>query len=603
MVKINNQEEFNTKYGKEIKEIEIKRNRNFKGELVIENYSELWKLSLREVKNIDKVTLKNLPQLQECTIWTCNTKELIIDNCPQIKTLNVRRNLLTSLEFLKDLGNLEELDIDGNNELIKMLEPYRKIIQKSNADVQTLEKEKQDLQQKYESLKNFLKEVLISLSKDNQEELVNELNSGIEAGEKKVPLTYSTEIRTTELTSKLKLSVEEMQELKGELKTKLDESEVKIQELEKQLAEAKSRAEERQKKVEELDNLSIQVPICEKITDFLKAKSLFLNARWETIEELQKCYNRWDRLGRKNAIFSEVGNTISNVGGSITGVVTFGIPKTVGETFKSSSNLFSKIVIDEKSNKEFQISLKNEKELEELNQVYASLISLTRDLRREDERKFIDLLDLRIIDGKEELFGKGKKYKVFGILSNDKIWREKHLSFEKMEVAIDLLLKNLNELETEGKEQINKVIDELKISRRYGDLVFKIRDAQEQIRRFKKHLNELIESAKDKLKSKSKLSDVKRQERDKELESFFKNLPTTSKEFIEKLENIKKDLSKKLTMEEINNLYQVQVDLTKLQMELEDLKSKQQEVQTVSPTSSTTQFNWENVEIPPKGNN
>jgi hypothetical protein len=66
---VNNQNEFNEKYSnKEIKEIEITRNRNFQGELVVENYSELEKLNLREVKNIDKVILKNLTNLKDCTI-------------------------------------------------------------------------------------------------------------------------------------------------------------------------------------------------------------------------------------------------------------------------------------------------------------------------------------------------------------------------------------------------------------------------------------------------------------------------------------------------------------------------------------------------------
>ncbi|CAG8738062.1 18465_t:CDS:1, partial [Racocetra persica] len=52
------------------------------------------------------------------------TKALIIENYPQIKTLNVRKNLLINLEFIKDLVDLEELEIDGSAELIKILEPY-----------------------------------------------------------------------------------------------------------------------------------------------------------------------------------------------------------------------------------------------------------------------------------------------------------------------------------------------------------------------------------------------------------------------------------------------------------------------------------------------
>jgi len=122
---VNNQIEFNEKFSnKEIKEIEITRNRNFQGELILEDYSELEKLNLRDVKTIDKIILKNLLRLQECTIWNCGLKELVIDNCPQIKKLNVRRNLFTNLEFIKDLENLETLEVDGNSKLSEILEPY-----------------------------------------------------------------------------------------------------------------------------------------------------------------------------------------------------------------------------------------------------------------------------------------------------------------------------------------------------------------------------------------------------------------------------------------------------------------------------------------------
>jgi len=49
---------------------------------------------------------------------------LVIENCPQLKKLNVRSNLLTNLEFLVSLKNLEELELDGNVELSEILQPY-----------------------------------------------------------------------------------------------------------------------------------------------------------------------------------------------------------------------------------------------------------------------------------------------------------------------------------------------------------------------------------------------------------------------------------------------------------------------------------------------
>ena len=125
---VNNQIEFNNAYSKETKKIEIRRNRNFQGDLLIENYLELETLNLRDIRSIDKVVLKNLPRLQECTIWDCGLKDLVIENCPQIEILNVRRNLLTSLEFLKGLDNvakLEKLEVEGNPEISKILEPHQ----------------------------------------------------------------------------------------------------------------------------------------------------------------------------------------------------------------------------------------------------------------------------------------------------------------------------------------------------------------------------------------------------------------------------------------------------------------------------------------------
>ena len=126
---VNNQIEFNNKYfDKEIiKEIKIEDEYDFEGQLFVADYLNLEKLYLHDVDRIEKITLKNLPQLQECTIWDCGVKELVISNCPNIETLNVRRNNLTSLEFLVNLRNLTEqdkLDIEGNPKLDEILKPY-----------------------------------------------------------------------------------------------------------------------------------------------------------------------------------------------------------------------------------------------------------------------------------------------------------------------------------------------------------------------------------------------------------------------------------------------------------------------------------------------
>lgn len=172
---VNNQKEFNENFSKETKEIKLKHKTKFQGQLVIEDYSELEKIYLRDIKNIEKIELKNLPQLQECTIWNCGVKELTIENCPQIKKLNIENNLLTDLKFVEELKNLEELKVDDNIELTKILEPYqgdwknyKKIIQGSNKDAQELLRLSQ---QKYDELKKTLKGVMVSLSEEAKQEL------------------------------------------------------------------------------------------------------------------------------------------------------------------------------------------------------------------------------------------------------------------------------------------------------------------------------------------------------------------------------------------------------------------------------------------------
>jgi len=65
---VNNQNEFNNTYSKEIKEIEIEDEYDFEGQLSVTDYSNLEKLYLHDVDSIKKITLKNLPRLQECTV-------------------------------------------------------------------------------------------------------------------------------------------------------------------------------------------------------------------------------------------------------------------------------------------------------------------------------------------------------------------------------------------------------------------------------------------------------------------------------------------------------------------------------------------------------
>jgi len=112
---------------------------------------------------------------------------------------------------------------------------------------------------------------------------------------------------------------------------------------------------------------------------------------------------------------------VSNVGGAITNVIIFGIPKAVGEAIKAGSN-FTKIVVAEKGSKEFQISLRDEDELINLDNSYDSLIEIIQD--NEEVNNFLGLKTRRLRDGKAKLFNNDKegndgKHEIFDILIND----------------------------------------------------------------------------------------------------------------------------------------------------------------------------------------
>lgn len=66
---VNNQNEFNNKYNnKKEEEIKFKDDEFEENQLIVEDYPNLKKLFLQDVDSISEITLKNLTQLQECTI-------------------------------------------------------------------------------------------------------------------------------------------------------------------------------------------------------------------------------------------------------------------------------------------------------------------------------------------------------------------------------------------------------------------------------------------------------------------------------------------------------------------------------------------------------
>jgi energy-coupling factor transporter ATP-binding protein EcfA2 len=91
-------------------------------------------------------------------------------------------------------------------------------------------------------------------------------------------------------------------------------------------------------------------------------------------------------------------------------------------------------------------------------------------------------------------------------------------------------------------------------------------------------LESLVKLAKDKLKGSSIFS-IRSADKNKELESFFKDFPTNQVEFVKNLEKIKKDLSKKITPEEINSICRIKKELEQLRL------SSQGEKQLQTPLS------------------
>ncbi|CAI2164578.1 18997_t:CDS:2 [Funneliformis geosporum] len=181
------------------------------------------------------------------------------------------------IKFIKDLENLEELEIEGNPKLIEILEPYddwkdhQKDLQESNKDtlellknIRVLEKEKKSLNIKYTELKKFLKEkTFILLSRDAKQELVNKLDK--EFREKENLLLIPG--KTKELMLSTEEAIKSVKEIKKDLEEELDKSKTKIKELEKRLKEfrekdtyyqeLKKSVEQKKKELEELKNVVI----------------------------------------------------------------------------------------------------------------------------------------------------------------------------------------------------------------------------------------------------------------------------------------------------------------------------------------------------------
>lgn len=289
---VNNQNEFNNKHKnnkEEVRKIKL-INKDFSGQLVIEDFPKLENLNLRDNGNISKIILKNLPQLQECTIWNCGTQDLIIANCSQIKKLKVRSNLLTSLEFLKSLENLEELEIDGNTNIDSGLEHLPKTLKTFSYENTKLTEFLKLYKGDWKSYQKDLQE-LIELVNNRPHELLKEIKNlkerqpitidnlvDFEKKYRKLKGTLCLLTKGEELKSKEidKLVTSDILENVKELRDDLSKTQKIKKKLEEKLASfeqfyfiKKQEAEKKEKELEELKN-NIKIKLNDKELTFLE---------------------------------------------------------------------------------------------------------------------------------------------------------------------------------------------------------------------------------------------------------------------------------------------------------------------------------------------
>lgn len=288
-----------------------------------------------------------------------------------------------------------------------------------------------------------------------------------------------------------------------------------------------------ERKKEDIEKIEKEIIV--KANEFLESKRIFLNCRQRTIKELQNCYN--ELAGSSGyATIEEMGKAVNSVGEI---GLTFGIPKALGGLVSAVNN-YSKIRSTIESNKAFQEYLiyDNNNILPSFNGVYTSLFELVEE--NEDVEICSRVKNAIELQNKEvKLFN--ANYKIFDIDTLN--WENKPLTLEEMKNTIILLSQNLKELKAEldmQKENFgSKFENELK----------NIPEIQTQFQLIQQ-METLVKTFRDKLKSKSKFSEKRKQKRNSELHLLFTDLPSTSKEFNNELEKIKRGLSKKLLTEQ-----------------------------------------------------
>lgn len=290
----------------------------------------------------------------------------------------------------------------------------------------------------------------------------------------------------------------------------------------------------------------------------------------------------------------------------------------MGKGISAVANIFKNSSLDRHAQKFEDYLIGDAKAILFLEETYQSLANSQNDQRK------INPLITEILKLNQSQFSSHDIFEVSGIQ------KEEPPTAEKMVKAIDLLTEDLEKFAQELKQEKDQYAEKIKtffsdednntLQAELIELLKKLsekesengstqsststysqsqsirlnqgqakqrEDLQKQIISKKTSLEQLIISAKEKLKSTSKFSDTKRKEREKKLELLFKNLPATSEEFIKSLESIKTGLSGKLTKEEVNELCQKQVELMKLQIELENLQKQEQKPLQIQPPYGT----------------
>ena len=312
---------------------------------------ELTNLIKSQKEKIINAFLRLFPEkdlLQELIIIHLEYTKTKKQELPSIKLRKQRNKLQEELEEKVSEGLAEKIELILND-CEKLVEQELELEERLQGKTFLIEEQKQTLKQ-------------ITYNNENERKIVEKHEKTNQEQTKEVE-----ELKQQNLSLQIKLACVEG-ELKG-VRSSIPISENQSSSLVTQL---------REKQTLTLEEIN-------QINNFLKVKKDFLAARQETIEELQQCFNALEKKLGKHDKINEIGNVFSNVGGAITGVITFGIPKAVGEAIKSGSNL-SKLKYSKRGSKEFQDTLEGEEQislgseekekLSQLKDTYSSLASI-----------------------------------------------------------------------------------------------------------------------------------------------------------------------------------------------------------------------------------